>query len=319
MAVSRIGLVLGAGGSVGHAYHAGVLAALEEAGWDARSAEVVVGTSAGSIVAAYLRAGMSPADLAAGSLDRPLSAEGSALVARHPRRRRPNLETPGIQHADLAGGPAAADLLLRPWRVRTGILAAALMPAGKVSTEPIASRVEEVFGDAWPSRPTWICAVCLEDGRLVAFGRADAPPATMAEAVAASCAIPSYFQPVVIGGRRHIDGGSHSVTNADLLAGLGLDLVLVSCPMGGTRDAIAMGWDLPVRGVVRARLAAEVAKVRRSGSGVLTLSPTRAVRAAMGPNPMDARVGPAVTEAAWRATAERLAQGDVKERLAALA
>jgi hypothetical protein len=82
---------------------------------------------------------------------------------------------------------------------------------------------------------------------------------------------------------------------------------------------VAMGWDLPLRGAVRARLAAEVAVVRRAGSPALTLSPTRAVRGSMGHNPMDPRVAPAVTEAAWRATAERLKQEDVKERLAALA
>jgi NTE family protein len=315
--VSRIGLVLGAGGAVGHAYHAGVLAALAESGWDPRAAEVVVGTSAGSIVAAYLRAGLSAPDLAAASLGRPLTAEGAALLSRH--GRRDDLETPGPRHADLTGGPAAAELLLRPWGVRMGALAAALLPAGKVSTEPIESRVDAIYGDSWPEAPTWICAVCLEDGRLVAFGKPDAPPATMGLAVSASCAIPSYFQPVVIGGRRHVDGGSHSVTNADLLAGLGLDLVVVSCPMGGTREAIAMGWDLPLRGAVRARLAAEIRAVRRAGTPVLTLQPTRAARAAMGNNPMNATRAPAVTEAAWQATAERLRHDEVRERLAALA
>src|SRR5437763_10521699 len=172
--MSRIGLVLGAGGSVGHAYHSGVLAALEEIGWDARTAEVIVGTSAGSVVAAYLRAGMSGGDLSAATRRRPLSAEGAALLTRAGRGRA--LETPGLQHADVAGGPAAADLLLRPWGVRLGTLAAAVLPAGKVSTEPIAAQVRAVFGDAWPDRPTWICAVRLSDGRLVAFGSPGAPP-----------------------------------------------------------------------------------------------------------------------------------------------
>ena len=61
-----IGLVLGAGGEVGYAFHAGVLTALAEVtGWDAGSAEVIVGTSAGSIAGAVLRAGCSPIDLAA--------------------------------------------------------------------------------------------------------------------------------------------------------------------------------------------------------------------------------------------------------------
>ena len=81
--MARIGLVLGAGGVVGHAFHAGVLAALqEETGWDARRADLIVGTSAGSGVAALLRAGLSPADLLARATDSALSADGARLAAR---------------------------------------------------------------------------------------------------------------------------------------------------------------------------------------------------------------------------------------------
>src|SRR5690348_3959752 len=62
----RIALVLGAGGPVGHAFHAGALSALEHAlGWDARSADLVVGTSAGAQVGGLLRAGLHGADLSA--------------------------------------------------------------------------------------------------------------------------------------------------------------------------------------------------------------------------------------------------------------
>jgi NTE family protein len=312
--MSRIGLVLGAGGSVGHAYHAGVLAAIEAStGWDPRSAGVIVGTSAGSIVAAMLRAGLGAADLANASLGRPLSAAGAELMARTGHRTR--LASPGIEHADIARGPAAASLLLRPWGIRLGALAAALLPAGTVSTEAIASGVRAIYGTAWPERPTWICAVCLDDGRLVPFGRVGSPPAAMAEAVAASCAIPAYFQPVLIGGKRYVDGGSHSVTNADLLAGAGMDLVIVSCPMGGTRDAFTRGIDLPLRAGVRARLAREVAQVRRSGSAVLTLQPTREARAAMGDNPMDPSRSAAVTKSAYESTLQRLQDEEVRERI----
>src|SRR4030088_1530795 len=122
--MSRIGLVLGAGGSVGHAYHAGVLAAIAEAtGWDPNSADGIAGTSAGSIIAALLRAGLSAADLANSSLRRPLSAKGAALMARTGSRTR--LATPGPQHADIGRGPASASLLLRPWGGRLGTLGAA--------------------------------------------------------------------------------------------------------------------------------------------------------------------------------------------------
>jgi NTE family protein len=137
--------------------------------------------------------------------------------------------------------------------------------------------------------------------------------------VAASCAIPAYFQPVVIGGRRYVDGGAHSVTNADLLAGAGLDLVIVSCPMGATRDAVALGFDLPVRAAIRARLSREVGKLRQAGTAVLTLQPTREVRTAMGNNPMDPQRSSAVTSTAYESALRRLENDDVRERIAALA
>ena len=78
--MTRIGLVLGAGGVVGQAYHAGVLAALEhDYGWDPRSAEVIVGTSAGSITGALLRSGVPASELAAWTVKSPLAPEGSVL------------------------------------------------------------------------------------------------------------------------------------------------------------------------------------------------------------------------------------------------
>src|SRR5580698_7831356 len=78
-----IGLVLGAGGVVGQAYQAGVLAALErEIGWDPRLATVIVGTSAGSVTGAALRVGVPATDLAATATGAPLSRRGSALLQR---------------------------------------------------------------------------------------------------------------------------------------------------------------------------------------------------------------------------------------------
>src|SRR4051812_50070726 len=78
MAEGRVGLVLGAGGPVGHAFHSGVLAALAEGGWDARDAAVIVGTSIGAVTGALLRAGVSPADLHARATGRPMSEDGAA-------------------------------------------------------------------------------------------------------------------------------------------------------------------------------------------------------------------------------------------------
>src|SRR3954447_20742907 len=169
----RIGLVLGAGGVTGGAFHAGVLAALlDVAGWDARSAEIIVGTSAGSLTGAVLRAGLPPVDLLNRSTGRPLTPEGrrvSTGLAPPPSgfplrptdapRRRP------------ASADSLARMATRPWSVRPGAVLSALLPPGRISTSMITGGIEPLFGRTWPRDALWICAVRLDTGRRVVFGR----------------------------------------------------------------------------------------------------------------------------------------------------
>jgi len=319
--MARIGLVLGAGGVVGHAFHAGVLSALaEQTGADLARAEVMVGTSAGSVVASLLRAGVSPLDLAAPTLGRPLSERARQIYdgatragwapGRMPRGRRPlrlGMASPGM----LAGAA------LRPWRVRPGAVAAALLPPGRIPTGMISAWLAPAFPQGWPTADLWICAVALSDGRRVVFGRADSPEATVAQAVAASCAIPGVFEPVDIGGVLHVDGGVHSPTNADLLTGRGLDLVLVSSPMSAARP-LSNSLDMAGRRISRATLAREAAALRRAGTEVLAFQPTAEDRAVMGVNAMDPRRRESVTRQARESTLRRLERPDVADRLALL-
>jgi NTE family protein len=315
--VARIGLVLGAGGVTGGAFHAGALAALEEAtGWDPRDAEVVVGTSAGSVLAASLRAGLSASDMAARAEGRPLSAEGrqvlQAVEGTPPSTPRPPPES------FRWGPPASPGVLLgaarAPWAVRPTSLVAGLLPEGQISTADISANVEALLGDRWPSRPMWITAVDLANGRLTVFGRNGAPAAEPGPAVAASCAIPGFFAPVIIGGRRYVDGGAHSLTNAAQLAGTGLDLVVVSSPMsqspaptGGYRAAGGRVWYLPVlRQVARGQLAVEALALRARGIPVLGLQPTVADQLAMGANPMSWRKRATVARQVRESTLARL-------------
>src|SRR5688572_10729712 len=101
----RVGLVLGAGGVVGQAYHAGVLAALElDLGWDPRTADVIVGSSAGAVTGALLRLGVSSEDLAAWAVDAPLSLESGDL---HEALAQGDKEFPPLTWRDL----------LRRWRL----------------------------------------------------------------------------------------------------------------------------------------------------------------------------------------------------------
>ena len=163
----------------------------------------------------------------------------------------------------------ASPARLRPRRAGpvggdAGSLAAAVLPEGQVPTADIAVPFDNLYGDAWPRRTTWIVAVQLDTGRRVAFGRPGAPAATPAEAVRASCAIPAYFEPAEIGGQRYVDGGVHSTTNADLVADERPDLVLVSAPMSAAawRRAGRPGRRA-MRQIARLSLAREVAGAAR--------------------------------------------------------
>ena len=287
----RVGIVLAAGGSVGVAYHGAVLSAIEETtGWDPRSAEIVVGTSAGSITAAMLRAGVPAADLRAISEDKPLSPAGARL-AEVGRPHRPR-----TQAAQFFGMRPVADpvAVMRAFTRRSVpnpmALIAALLPAGRVSTSAISSGLNAVFADGWPDDPMWISAVDLRSGKRVVFGKAGFPPADVGDAVAASCAIPGYFEPVRIGGRRYVDGGLRSMANLDLLGGRGLDLVIVSSPMTQEAGRMRLGAGRMVRQLLSAQLEREVSALQRTGVQVISVQPDQRVAVAMGMNPMDARL-----------------------------
>jgi NTE family protein len=308
-AKQRVGLVLGGGGPVGHAYHAGVLAALAEAGpWDARSAEIVVGTSAGAVVAALLRAGLGGADLYASVSGGEVSAAGAVLLAR---TRPVSIPLPDFEHADFRRGPASPTGLLtfvrRPWTSRPGALAAALFPAGRVPADPIRDSLAGLFPERWPDAATWICALRLDDGLRVIFARKGAGQASLAEAVAASCAVPAFFTPVEIGGIRYVDGGAWSATNVDVLEEHGLDVIVVSSPMSGLGHSPAA-----VAGAVnRFRLRREMAVVERKGVRLVLFEPGGADLAVMGSNFMDGRRLPEVARQARSSALQRLAQPEI--------
>lgn len=299
--MGSVGLVLGAGGVVGSAFHAGVLAALAaETGWDPRDADLVVGTSAGANTAATLRAGLSAADHLARIDGSELSRDGRRLTERirtpfavdgpeTPRRRRP--AAPGLVAA--AVHPRSG---LRPVLALAGVL-----PRGTRSTAALAERARQVHDTPWPSDPTWICAVELRSGRRVVFGRDDAPIDDLGAVVAASSAVPGFFAPVPIGGREYIDGGVHSPTNVDLVAGCGFDAVVVSSPMSAAPGTGARRRLGPSRTWHARTLRRELASLPRTVT-TLVVEPTADVLAAVGTDTMDGGRSAAVAESAYAAT-----------------
>jgi len=312
----RIGLVLGGGGPVGHAYHCGALRAIEEStGWDPRTADVVVGTSAGAQVAALLRAGMGAADLFARVTGGEMSADGAG-IAHHYTRPEPARGGSGR-----GWRPASSQRLLRalrrPWEAHPGTIVAALAPEGRTALTPMADGMREVFGDAWPADATWFVALRLDTGQRVALGRAGAPHTDVGRAVTASCAVPGMFAPVEIEFSRYVDGGAVSPTNADLLEDEGLDLVLVLAPTSA-RTGAGVRPDTPVRHLMRAVLDSEVRKLAKAGIPAFVVQPGRAELDAMGVNALDSGRMEPVARAARESTVAVLSSPDEAGQLAAL-
>jgi NTE family protein len=281
-------LVLAGGGIVGEAWMHGVLAGIEDAaGTDFREVEAYVGTSAGSIVAARLAAGRRPprprdvgGSAPAGAAD-PATADGdgdgrSLLggVLRGAARVGWAASAPVTGAALAVGAPAGA-------LTRAALLARA---GGRGrSLRGLGDRVARWGVTRFDGRLR-VCAVERRTGRRVVFGAPGAPPATVGEAVCASCAIPWVFSPVRIGDREYVDGGAWSVTNLDAApAGRGTQVLCLdpAAAFGGTdRRALA------VRAAFRLASELELQGLRRRGADVAHVAPDAGAADAMGTNLM---------------------------------
>ena len=314
----RSGLVIGAGAALGGAWALGALQALADAeGYEAARADAVVGTSAGSVLAAMIGSRVPMDDMVRRLSGHHGGLEGTGPVNAldvEPDHVRASLGTIPRPRMLPASPLLAVRTFTRPYSHTLMTLAAALAPQGRGDLTPVRVVLEEVGVGKWPKRPqTWIVAMDADRGRRVVFGRADAPEVPLADAVLASCAAPGYFPPVSIDGVRYVDGGAVSMTNADVLRGAELDEVLVLAPMC-VRDA-ASGRSVPqrldrrLRGYANRRLASEIARLTARGTGVRVLAPGAEDWRAMGTNVMDPRRREAVFESAVRTTAELLAHG----------
>ncbi|HEX8581862.1 MAG TPA: patatin-like phospholipase family protein, partial [Acidimicrobiales bacterium] len=220
----------------------------------------------------------------------------------------------GLGSRPAAGGrrPASPALLAQAF-LRPGVAMAGALPAGTASTAPMGDRIRALYDRPWPDRRLWICAVRLSDGRRVVFGR-DATAPDVGGAVEASSAIPGWFAPVTIGGQRFVDGGAHSPTNADVLGGVALDLVVVSSPMSGAGQAIGLrAWH-------GRTLAREVRGLRARGVPVLVVEPSAEDAGALGRGleAMDPARQAEAARRAVRTTVDRLLRPDAAPLVAVL-
>jgi NTE family protein len=287
--------VLGAGGRPGLAYHAGTLLALELHGLAAHDAASITGTSAGAIATAILATGGLVEDLAAyttGSAPRDEFRDMDDLI-QAADGKRPRLDRAAIRRlVDVRGGWRAATHLRAR---RLGAAFVALVP-GMFEIRRRFSFLD-VRADAVSAMPWRIVAAEADGGRHV-FGVGDAP---LSLAVAASCAVPGFFAPVRHDGRRLIDGGCHSMTNADLAVDDDSDLVIVVAPT----CVQPAGDDAPVP--AQLILDQEIAALRDAGKWVLQVRPSPRLRRRLGRNPLRMSRCREITEAAFLEASAQLA------------
>jgi NTE family protein len=291
LAAGERALVLGGGGSTGNAWLIGVIAGLFDAGLDVTTADLTIGTSAGSTAAAQI-AGATPTELLA------------AVLAAAPLQRTGPVESdrgrvPILRVADhmerigkiIASAEDAADM-----RRRMGAAALEMDAASDGSWQPqwratVAARLPSQL---WPERTVLITAVDAHTGEPVVFDRHSG--VDLVDAVAASCASGIPYR---IGDSRYIDGGYRSnAENADLAAGYAR--VLVLSPFGG-RTLTPVDWGM--------HLATQVDELRARGSRVETIFPDSNSEHMFGANAMDLSLRPPAARAGYdqgRALADQL-------------
>lgn len=280
--------MLGAGGVLGAAWLVGGLRALERrTGWSPRTADVLIGTSSGALVGALVAAGVPSGDL--------LSAGGSRIMAQLVEAEGvPGFSVDLVETvtrytsgwaAPAPGSWSLARAELRRPRPRHLLkVLSGILPEGTASTDGIRTVVERWAPDSWRSTPRFSVVACdYATGERVVFGAERRPHTALATAVAASCALPSYYEPVRISGRQYVDGAIHSPANLDLLRGQHLNIVVALNPLSSCatprRDPFGQIVAARRRQLSR-RLDAEAAMVRASGAAVLLLEPAAADLAA---------------------------------------
>ena len=262
IAVARAALVLGGGGITGLAWEIGMIAGLYEAGVDLTTADVVIGTSAGSIAGAQILSGTPLEELYARQLEDPVGEFASRMG-----------------FAVLARFLVTMLLSVNPQKSRARLGRSAL----RARTVPEARRREVIAtrlpGPAWPDRDLRICTVDAETGEFVVFQRDTG--VSLLDAVCASCAVPLVYPPALVNGRHYIDGGMRSVANADLAAGC--DPIVALAPL-----SVALRRRQSVEG-----------QIASLGSGIrsVVVKADRHARKAMGTQALD----PAFRTAAARA------------------
>lgn len=310
---------------MGGAWLTGGLEALaRETGWDPGSADYIVGTSAGALMGSLVAADIPPWFMVAhsagevfegltgpdGRAARDANRSGGAVFRLD--RRIPRI------------GPGSLSMIRRALanpgpRTATAVICG-LLPEGLISTEPIKDTIRRAVPGSWPDHPRlWVVASDYATGERVLFGRPGAPPAEIGDAVAASCAIPGFYRPVTIAGRRYVDGGVWSTSNLDLLCDQPPDLVICLNPTSSLHPPRAWNPAHRVAHLFRRTsgrvLGSEAKLLRAAGARVVLVQPTGEDHAVMGANLMATRNRNRVIRTAIETVTRQLREPGVRELL----
>jgi NTE family protein len=284
--MSKRALVLGGGGPVGIAWETGVAAGLAEGGVDLREADFTLGTSAGSVVGALLAFGRSPQEVMQVQLA--MGGEGSSEApALQPRRDATELMEKFMEWQ-------RSDRPAEEVRKEIGAFALQAETMGEEEWVNAFSLMRMLGVQGWPERRYACTAIDATDGSFRVWDNDSG--VDIIRAIASSCTVPGYFPPVTIEGRRYIDGGFRSATNADLAAGY--DQVLVIALTGG---AVAEGaGNVPGAGdvleAVQRQFEEELETLRKGGSAVEVIVPDQESADAFGLDLMNSAHIPAAAE-----------------------
>ncbi|NWG53146.1 MAG: patatin-like phospholipase family protein [Hydrogenophilaceae bacterium] len=262
-------LVLGGGGPVGIAWESGLAAGLAEEGVAIADADLIIGTSAGSFVGAQLASGRSPQSLAEAQIAQGRrEAAARAAGAGHPLGEAPDLQgLMGLMAKAPADGPPGEALL-----AEFGAYANA---AQTISEDAFIAGFGWIAEDGTPFPAGYRCtAIDADTGAFRTWGAEDGVP--LGRAIASSCSVPGIFPPIRINGRRYIDGGMRTPTNADLAAGHERVIVVAVTIMG------------PFADFMRRRMQWELDAITRAGGRVGLIIPDAEALEAFGVNLMDA-------------------------------
>ena len=295
---AKVGLVLGAGGVLGAAWMTGALACLQER-LPVADADLVVGTSAGSVLAAALRCRASMDEIVAWQCGDATGMLAESMVLA--KRDGPLPPWPRPHPGSLPLARAALLLQVPPWVGASGWL-----PHGRGRHVALRSLVGALQARrqpdvrAWADGRTWIMAMDYDNGQRVRFGHPEAPRASLADAVVASCSIPGWYEPARIGGRRYVDGGVISATSLSVLDGTDVQEIYVLAPMASTEPDHPLQPHLRLerrlRQLLTRLLVREAKALGARGKRVTVVTPGPRDLAVMGANLMDPKRRQAVLE-----------------------